>query len=189
MRNVPYILLLILLSPLLLLGLLCVLICLPFQIFFYKRSSWYADRNEKYHFGADQMLYYKIYNMAKKNEWSLDYLEKEDYHYFVCDHAVLFPLLDHAEDLFYDEEAGSWMVFEYMEDDQSPKDALPLEEYLVHVKDALKEALEDRQLIIVLDETALGDHISKAEDFFLVYADKKDLKQQLELLLTVQEQK
>ncbi|MBQ8235665.1 MAG: hypothetical protein IJZ37_03150, partial [Clostridia bacterium] len=131
-------------------------------------------------------LYYKLYNMAKKNEWPLEYREEQDYRCFVCERYVLFPLLYHVEDLFYDEKTGFWMVLEYEEEDQKQKDALPLEDYLAPVRDELSKTLEDRKLIIVLDESSLGDHIGKAEDFFLVYADKKDLTQQLTLLLTVE---
>ena len=96
MSKVVSVLLLILFSPLLLLAMICVLICLPFQIFFYKRSAWFADREEKYRFGAEQTLYYKLYNMAKKNEWSLEYREERDYRCFICKSYLLFPLLDHV---------------------------------------------------------------------------------------------
>lgn len=184
MKKLTSALLLVVLSPLLLIvGLVC-LACYPFWLFSYKRSPWYRERGEKYTWGIGSALYYKIYNLASKKGLPLKHEPIGAYHLFSFGDRLLFPLCDYTSEPEYDEQRGCFTVRESCADDTESADAFSLEEYLKTVEGELGDALGGRILTPIISESDAGDHIAQAQDFFLVYADGKDLLRILEFFCT-----
>ena len=172
MKKLGSAVLLVLLSPLLLVvGLVC-LVCYPFWLFSYKRSAWYKDRGEKYMWGINSALYYKIHNLAAKNDLPLKHEQIGTYHLFSYGNRLLFPISDYTDAPEYDEQLGCFTVKEQNEEE---KESCSLAEYLARVENELGDALQGRKIFPILSDIDLGDHLKQADGVFYVYADKKDL--------------
>ncbi len=110
----------IFLIPLVLVMALIVLIFIPFDYLFYKRTRFCKDTGKKYFFTASVADHVRLYNKIKAENLPIEYYpyeERRGLGYFICNNTLLIP--DYP---FYDEKQGGW----FMTDDEYGKDAVPL---------------------------------------------------------------
>ena len=80
----------------------------PFDIIRYHRMPYYKDTKEKYRFFITSRSLVKVYNLIKKNNLSISYVENENFEYFIKDGTVLLcDWIESAE--IFDEKDGEWV--------------------------------------------------------------------------------
>ena len=166
----------IILSPLILLAVVCLIILLPFDYIRYKNSLYYKNEREKYSLYAGCSLNFKIYNEIAKNNLPIKYVKNpQDTELqrsgFVFDRTLI---IINSFSFDYDSENKKWVCRQAADEE---KEIMTLDEYieieLQEFNACIGEVPCEDAIVLISEDDVYNLEMAVREKRFLLYKEDR----------------